>query len=66
MKGGAVMNKDKVILALAEYFDIEPDDETGDYDLDSYDWSSGCSFGGGIWLSLANVVQALENAGLFD
>ena len=60
------MKKEKVIEALAQYFEIEPDEDTGVYDLTGYDWTSGCGFGGGVWLSLANIIDALENAGLIE
>ena len=54
------MDRDEIIEKLAYYFGLEPDDETGEYDLDSYDWQAGCSMGrGGMWLNLANVVDAL-------
>jgi len=56
------MDRDEIIRRLAEYYRIEPDEETGEYDLDSYDWQSGCSMGiGGRWLCLANIVEALTD-----
>lgn len=55
------MDRKEIIERLAEYFGIDPD-ENGEYDLDSYDWQAGCSMGyGGIWLTLANVVEALAD-----
>lgn len=66
INGGVTMEKEKVVSALAKYFEIEPEEETGNYDLSGYDWTSGCGFGGGIWLSLANVIEALENADLIE
>ena len=52
------MTREEAIELLAEYFEIEPD-ENGEHDLNSYDWTSGCSMGGGVWLNLANVIEAL-------
>ena len=56
------MDKEQVIKALAEYFNIRPDDD-GEYDLGDYDWTSGC-YSNGVWFSLANVVECLEKEGL--
>ena len=53
------MDREEIIEKLASYFGLEPG-EDGEYDLDSYDWQAGCSMGyGGLWLNLANVVDAL-------
>ena len=53
------MDREEIIERLAEYFGIEPD-ENGEYDLNDYDWQAGASMGyGGMWLNLANVVEAL-------
>lgn len=56
-----------MIEALADYFGAELDkDEDGKYDIDNYDWTSGC-YGGKnswcdrVWFSLKNVVRALED-----
>lgn len=56
------MTKDEMIEALADYFGIDvPEKENGRYCWD-YDWESGCSFGNlGPWLTLKNVVYALED-----
>ena len=55
------MDRDDIIEKLAFYFEIEPNEE-GKYDLDDYDWQAGCSFNGsGIWLNLANIVEALAD-----
>ena len=61
------MLKDDVIEALANYFEVEvPDKEEGVYDYD-YDWVSGCSMGRNRpWLTLKNVVKALDYAGLLE
>lgn len=46
---------------LAEWFGVEPN-EDGEYDINDYDWCSGCSMGNssGIWLTLGEVVRCLE------
>lgn len=56
------MDKEQVIRALAEYFNIEAE-EDGTYDLDDYDWTSGCRFNG-RWLCLKNVVECLLEEGI--
>ena len=55
------MNKHDVIEALARYFGESPDPETRKYNLADLD--RGCSYNG-RWLSIASVVEALENADL--
>lgn len=55
---GTKMDRDEIIYKLAEYFDIEPN-ENGEYDLSDYEWTAGCRFAGCAWLNLANVVEAL-------
>lgn len=52
------MERDEIIEALADYFGIEPNEE-GEYDLDDYDWQSGCSFNG-RWMNLATIVEILS------
>ena len=53
------MDREEIIEKLAFYFGLDTN-EDGEYDLDSYDWQAGCSMGhGGLWLNLANVVDAL-------
>lgn len=52
------MTREELIEALAEYFGIEPDDN-GEYNLNSYDWESGCYFNH-QWFSLKEVVRALS------
>lgn len=61
------MTRAEMIEALATYFKIEPN-ENGEYDLNSYDWQCGGNiqtFHNGeaeyTWMSLANVVEALED-----
>lgn len=55
------MDREEMIERLAEYFGIEPDEETGEYDLNDYEWQAGCSFGGGVWLNLANIIECLTD-----
>lgn len=52
------MDRDDIIERLATWFHIDPN-EDGEYDLQSYDWQSGCSFNG-RWLNLATIVELLE------
>lgn len=53
------MSMKEIIERLADAYGIEPD-EDGFYDLDDYDWRSGCGFSRGWnFLSLKNVVEAL-------
>ena len=54
------MTSKEVIEAVAEWYDIDPDDETGEYDLDSYDWTAGCNFDG-HWTCLKDVVGCIEH-----
>lgn len=54
------MTSKEVIEAVAEWYDIDPDDETGEYDLDSYDWTAGCNFDG-HWMCLKDVVGCIEH-----
>ena len=55
------MDRQEIIERLAEYFEIEPDVD-GNYNLNGYDWQAGCYTGrGDMWLTLANVVDALSD-----
>lgn len=61
------MTKTEMINALARYYKIEPN-EDGEYDFETTDWQGGCyidTYHDGeteyVWLSLANVVEALED-----
>lgn len=54
------MDRDDIIRRLAEYYRIEPDEETGEYNLDSYEWQAGCGKNG-RWLCLAEIVEALTD-----
>lgn len=61
------MTRTEMIEALATYFKIEPN-ENWEYDFNSMDWQGGCyidTYHNGeteyVWLSLANVVEALED-----
>ncbi len=61
------MSKAEVIRALADYFDLEVPKNVEDIHND-YDWTSGCSMGSidTPWLTLENVVTALDSAGLLE
>lgn len=61
------MSKAEVIRALADYFDLEVPKNVEDIHND-YDWTSGCSMGSidTPWLTLENVVIALDRAWLLD
>ena len=50
--------KKAFIEALAEKFHLHPE-ENGEFDMDSYDWTSGCSCNG-EWFSLGAVVDVLD------
>lgn len=60
------MVRAEVINALADYFDLEVPSCADDIH-DDYNWTSGCGMGGGRpWLTLENVIEALDGAGLLD
>lgn len=52
------MDRDEIIEILADYYEIEPNEE-GEFDLNEYDWQAGCSFNG-KWLNLATIVRLLS------
>lgn len=52
--------KQEIAALIAERFDIDPDEETGEYDLSDYEWTSGC-YHGNKWLSLAEVVNMIDS-----
>ena len=53
------MTSEQVIEHVAEWYNIEPN-EDGAYDLKDYDWTSGCNFDG-HWMCLSDVVGCIEN-----
>lgn len=53
------MSRDEIMQAVAEWFRIQPNDGGG-YDIDDYDWQSGC-YHNGIWVSLEQVVYLIED-----
>lgn len=63
------MTRNEMVEALASYFRIElPDtDDDGNYVCEGYDWEAGAytdgedDFGWHTFLSLENVVEALED-----
>ena len=50
--------RDEIMEALASRFDIEPE-EDGKWDIEGYDWQSGCYIGN-KWFCLAEVVSFVE------
>ena len=60
------MSRAEVINALADYFQVKP--QKGDYF--SGDWVCGCTILGDDgeyrWLTLENVIEALDRAWLLD
>lgn len=52
------MSRQEIMEMLADWFHVDPD-ENGEYDINDYDWQSGCSFNG-EWLCLAEIVECLE------
>ena len=52
------MTRAELIEKLAEYFEIEPN-ENGEYNLNDYEWVAGCRFNGDTWLNLKNIVECL-------
>lgn len=52
--------REMVMEALANYFGIEPD-EDGTYDINSYDFTSGCYLNRDQWLSLKEIVYCMED-----
>ena len=53
------MTREEIIELLAEHYGIERDEETGEYDLDDYDWQAGC-YARSEWLSLAAIVDLVS------
>lgn len=57
------ISRGDLLTALADYFGVEEPNNI----YRDYDWNAGCSMGSGRpWLTLANVVEALEQADLID
>ena len=53
------MTREEFIELLAEHYGIERDEETGEYDLNDYDWQAGC-YARHEWLSLAAIVDLVS------
>lgn len=53
------MDRQEIMEMLAGWFEIEPD-ENGEYDINDYDWQSGC-YMNHKWFSLAEVVKCIES-----
>lgn len=52
------MTREDIMEYVAEHFEIEPN-EDGSYDINDYDWQSGC-YHNEHWLCLAEVVDLIE------
>lgn len=52
------MSKEEMVEALGRHYGCERNDD-GEYDLNDYDWQSGC-YKNGRWFSLTDVVNILE------
>lgn len=58
------MNRDTVIMYVANHFGIEPDVD-GKYDLSSYEWESGCYHGrdcngDAVWMSPSAFIDIFD------
>lgn len=58
------MNRDTVIMYVANFFGIDPDDD-GNYDLSSYGWTAGCyagrdSNGDAVWMSPSAIIDIFD------
>lgn len=54
------MDRQEILEALVNYnLNTEPDDN-GEYDINSYDFQSGCYINREVWLNLASVVSFVE------
>lgn len=51
----------KIINAIGDYFNCSKDDETGKYDLESYDFQAGCYIQSGGWLNLESAYECMKN-----
>ena len=52
------MSRQTIMRIFAEHFGIEPE-ENGEYNIDDYDWQSGC-YMNGRWFCLAEIVEIIE------
>lgn len=49
-----------IMQRIGEYFELEPENEDGTYNIHGYNWVSGCSMGNREWLTLAKIVGLAE------
>ena len=54
------MDEMEIMEKVAEWFGVEPNDD-GTYDINDYDWQSGCHYKNGKWLTLSEVVYLIES-----
>ena len=52
------MTREDIMEMLGYWFELEPE-EDGSFDIDSYDFQSGC-YMGHKWFCLAEVVRCIE------
>lgn len=52
------MERQEIMRILAEYFELELDEEE-ELDIEDYDWQAGCYIGK-KWFCLAEVVKCIE------
>lgn len=53
------MDKQKIMEYVAEWFDVEPDEE-GKFDIQDYNWQAGC-YHNHVWLNLAEIVSLIKH-----
>ena len=54
------MDREEIMELVADWFGISPN-ENGTFDIDDYNWQSGCYMGNGRWFCLAEVVKCIES-----
>lgn len=63
------MTKKELINHIGKWYRAGRDEETGEYDINDYDWESGC-YHNGHWVCLRDfydcVVELLNNKGILD
>ena len=53
------MDRQTLMRYIADWFRVEPEDD-GTFDINDYDWQSGCGFHG-KWMCLAEIVELVEH-----
>lgn len=51
----------EIINAIGNYFGCSKDEDTGEYDKQSYDFQSGCYIRGSQWLNLESAIECMED-----